>query len=284
MDTITLDVGGQSVKSARVSEGGEVLGERSDPIDSLADAETLLAALAGIIAAHCAAGEPRGVAFAFPGPFDYPAGVCLIQHTSHSGGVKYGALYGVNLRAALRAGLNRPNLPIAFRNDAEAAIVGEAVGGVGRPYRRVIGVTLGTGLGSAFLVDGQPQTSGPGVPENGWLYCLPYGAATADDVFSTRGLLARLREAGLDFTSIQAAAAASAESAAARGAFAAFGRDLGEFLRPYVAGFGADAVVALGGLAEAWPLFGAAMQAQVPVPALHGTLGARAAFLGAAAM
>jgi glucokinase len=289
---ISLDVGGQSVKSARVTEQLAVLDERNHPIDSLADAEALLATMAGIIASHLAAGEPRGVALAFPGPFDYPGGVCLIRHTSHGGGVKFGGLYRVNVREALRARLRRPTLPIVFRNDAEAAILGEAVHGAGRPYRRVIGITLGTGLGSAFVVGGRAQVSGPGVPENGWLYCVPFAAATADDAFSTRGLLARLDAAGLayddvhaatvDAATVDAATVDAGQTAELKRAFEEFGADLGIFLRPFAADFDADAVIVLGGIANAWSLFAPALQAQLPVPAIRGALGASAALIGAA--
>jgi glucokinase len=284
---ISLDVGGQSVKSARVTEQLALLDERNDPIDSLADAGAVLATMTGIIASHLAAGEPRGVALAFPGPFDYPGGVCLIRHTSHGGGVKFGALYQLNVREALRARLSRPILPIVFRNDAEAAILGEAVHGAGRPYRRVIGITLGTGLGSAFVAGGRAQVSGPGVPENGWLYCVPFAAATADDAFSTRGLLARLDAAGLAYDDVHAATVDAAtvdagQTAELKRAFEEFGADLGIFLRPFAADFDADAVIVLGGIANAWSLFAPALQAQLPVPAIRGALGASAALIGAA--
>src|SRR4029453_9406903 len=90
-----------------------------------------------------------GVVLGFPGPFDYATGICRIE-----GVQKYGAIYGVAMRDALRARLDLSDLPILFRNDAEAAVVGEARYGVGRENRRLIGVTWGAGWGSAFLVAG----------------------------------------------------------------------------------------------------------------------------------
>jgi glucokinase len=112
-----------------------------------------------------------GVAFGFPGPFDYEAGICLIE-----GVEKYGALYGVNIRDAIRTRLDLGDLPILFRNDAEAAVVGETRYGAGRNYPRVIGVTLGTGCGSAFLVDGvltlDPHAQGITRNDKGERVCL----------------------------------------------------------------------------------------------------------------
>ena len=116
-----------------------------------------------------------------------PLWVCLIE-----GVEKYGAIHGVDIRADLQARLHLRDLPILFRNDAEAAVVGEARYGAGRDYRRLIGVTLGTGCGSAFLEDGLPVTKGPGVPPNGWLYPVLFRGIRADDLFSRRGLEARL--------------------------------------------------------------------------------------------
>jgi glucokinase len=279
---IALDAGGSSVKSARVTLQHDVLASRNDAIDTLADRESILGTLARIIESHIAGaqGEPAGVAFSFPGPFDYSNGICLIQHRSHSAGVKYGALYGVNVRDALREKLNRPALPIVFRNDGEAAILGEACHGAGKGLHRLIGITLGTGLGSAFLVDGVPQTTGEGVPAEGWLYPLSYRDATADDYFSTRGLLAHLQHAGCHFNSINAAALD--EDAATHNAFAAWGTELGAFLAPFAAAFKPDALIALGGITHAWERFGPALQAALPVPAMRGALGEDAALLGAA--
>ncbi len=282
LEVIALDAGGSSVKSARVSAQHQVIGGRRDDIDSLAGRVQIITELTHIIQTHidAANGEPAGVALSFPGPFDYPNGICLIQHTSHSAGVKYGALYGLNLRDALREELHRPALPIAFRNDGEAAILGEARFGAGKGQHRLIGITLGTGLGSAFLVDGLPQVGGAGVPTNGWLYCLTYGDATADDAFSTRGLLSRLQRSGRAFNDIKAAA--SADDAVTLRCFADFGAALGAFLAPFALAFKADAVIALGGITQAWDKFGPALQAALPAPAMRGELDDDAALLGAA--
>ncbi len=189
----------------------------------------------------------------------------------------------VNMRDALRARLDLGDLPILFRNDAEAAVVGEARYGAGRDYRRLIGVTLGTGCGSAFLVDGVPVTSGPGVPPNGWLYPVLFRGLRADDVFSRRGLEARLRSAGVTERNVKdAAAAARAGDVGARQVFEAFGADLGSFLNSYAVAFAAEAVLVLGRIAGAMDLFGPPLRQALSVPALPGERGPDAALLGAA--
>lgn len=279
---IALDVGGTSVKSAQVAPGGRVIGEPAiTPIDSSGAAASILGTFAQIISTHLGQAQTSniiGVALGFPGPFDYGAGICLIE-----GVEKYRAIYGVDMRDALRARLDLGDLPILFRNDAEAAVVGEARYGAGRDYQRLIGVTLGTGCGSAFLVAGVAVTSGPGMPPNGWLYPLLFRGLRADDTFSRRGLEARLRAArvaGIDVK--QAAADARAGDVTARQVFEAFGADLGAFLNSFAAAFAAEAVLVLGRIACAIDLFGPPLRQALSVPALPGERGPDAALLGAA--
>jgi predicted NBD/HSP70 family sugar kinase len=279
---IALDVGGTSIKSALVAPGGHVIGKPSiTHIDSSGAAHNILNTFAQIISTHLEESHTSdllGVAIGFPGPFDYAAGICLIE-----GVEKYGAIYGVNMRDALSARLDLGDLPILFRNDAEAAVVGEARYGVGRDYRRLIGVTLGTGCGSAFVVDGIPVTSGPGVPPSGWLYPVLFRGLRADDVFSSRGLEARLRSIGAAERNAKAAAAAArAGDAASRQVFDGFGADLGSFLNPHAEAFAAEAVLVLGQIAGAIDLFGPPLRQALSVPALPGERGPEAALLGAA--
>jgi len=282
LQVIALDVGGSSIKSAVVSSSRRLDGPVATlPIDSRADADTIFATFAAAVRQHLpdtSAERLLGVAIGCPGPFDYTAGISYI-----SGVAKYESIYGLNIGMCLRAQLDLPTLPILFRNDAEAAILGEARHGAGRRYRRLIGVTLGTGMGSAFVVDGLRMTEGPGVTRDGWLYHVPYHGMPADDVFSTRGLLARLRAIDSTYDSVIAFAAAAREGKTQlRHGFAAFGDDLGEFLYPFVAAFGAEAVLVLGGIAGAIDLFGASAADRLPVPIVVGQLGAAASLLGAA--
>ena len=279
---IALDVGGTSVKSALIAPGGHVIGEPViTPIDSSGEAESILRTFAQIISTHLGQAQTSnviGVALGFPGPFDYGAGICLIE-----GVEKYRAIYGVNMRDALRARLDLGDFPICFRNDAEAAVVGEARYGAGQNYQRLIGVTLGTGCGSAFLVAGVPVTSGPGVPPNGWLYPVPFRGIRADDTFSRRGLEVRLRAAGITELSVKdVAVAARAGDVTARQVFEAFGADLGAFLDSFAVAFAAEAVLVLGRIAGAIDLFGPPLRQAVSVPALPGDRGPDAALLGAA--
>ena len=277
---LALDVGGSSVKSALVTNGQRIVGSvRVDAIRSTGSSAAILKTLAATISGHLAkTNDVNRIAFAFPGPFDYEQGISLIQNQA-----KYDALYGVHLSTKLRDILEKPSLEMRYRNDAEAAILGEARYGMGTPYSRMIGLTLGTGLGSAFIVEGKVITEGDGIPPHGWLYSCMFENQRADEVFSTRGLLARLREHGIHEVDI-ASAVQNQENDALEQAFASFGTDLVTFLHPFVTGFRAQAVLVTGGIAESWERFAPSLSRSLPVPVLKGTLGKRAALLGAAAL
>ena len=253
---LALDVGGTSVKSAIVRPSGELAGPpRRTPIDSTADADALLGTLAGVVAS-VAPPAVAGVAVAFPGPCDYESGV-----PGHHDDGKFAALAGVDLRGELRRRAGRAELPIGFCNDAEAAVVAEALQGAGRPFERVLGITLGAGLGACLVAwDAIVERCAGVVP--GELYRQPFGAATADDAFSDRGLRARL--GGAD--------PATPADASAKRAFAAFGADLGDFLAPWAHVLRADVVVVSGGIAAAFALFGPALESALAVAVRAGEL------------
>jgi glucokinase len=274
---IALDVGGTAVKAALV--GGDGRAQRPPsrtPIDSAGDAEAVLETLAGVadelLAAAGAAAE--GLAIAFPGPFDYERGV----PGRHADG-KYAALAGRDLGGELRRRLGRPELPLRFCNDAEAAVAAEALHGAGRGFARVLGITLGAGLGACLVTaDGRVvERCGGLVP--GDLYREPFAGRSADETFSDRGLRGRLAAAGARDRD-----PATARCPRAVRAFGAFGEDLGRFLAPRVATLAADGLVIAGGIAGALELFGPAVAEHVPVPVRGAELGAAAGLAGAAAV
>jgi glucokinase len=275
---IAIDVGGSSTKSAVVSRDLQLIRPvTTTPLDSTGTSADIFGTLADVINRHLHESDHiQGISFGFPGPCDYEKGICLIQHTD-----KFQSLYGYHIPTALEPLLGQSGLPMRFQNDAQAAIIGEVIYGVGKDYQRVIGLTLGTGLGSAFMADGKLVTSGQGVPEDGWLYPLPYKDSIVDDSFSTRGLVERFRQNGVEAEDVESAMQQlELQSAGIQAAFASFGRDFGEFLQPIVAEFQADAIVMLGGIANASDYFVPAMQQSLTIPLLRGDLGSRAPLLG----
>ena len=276
---IALDVGGSSVKSGVVDLiSHQITDFTNTPINSGGSADAILSTLSDIIQQHWEqSANVVGVGLGFPGPFDYETGISWI-----AGVAKFEAIYGMNIHDALKATLPDSTTPIRFRNDAEAAIVGEGVYGVGRAYSRIIGLTLGTGCGSAFLIDGVPQTQGKGVPDNGWVYQIVYQDEAVDEIFSIRGLLKRLASASLEVESVFDAIQQAQSSPQIRAVLESFGDDLAQFLKPLVAEFGADVVILQGGIAQGFPYFVDAMKPHLNIPILAGELERDAALLGIA--
>jgi glucokinase len=325
---VALDIGGSSVKSGVVYRTG-IPFVKTTVLDTNGPEEAVLQTIGNIITETLAEIPEPGtgtslqrqrskpqrsirVAMGFPGPFDYEAGVCYIKGLS-----KYTNLYGVNIADGVSAYLPFP-AEFRFRNDAEAAILGEAVRGAGAGYRRILGITLGTGMGSAFIEDRLPVTVPNPYMADGSLFPLPARVTTrptpeqgpdrdadrspdrspehrvelqletgsrGDDVFSTRGLLARIHACTKQrFEDPVRAAAAAEKDPTVRECFRSFGWDLGEFLSRSGSGFRPDVILVLGGLTGAADLFVPECATRVSAPVVNGVLGAAGPLLGAAAL
>jgi glucokinase len=79
---------------------------------------------------------------------------------------------------------------VAFLNDADAFLVGEWAAGAGRGHTRVAGITLGTGIGSAFLADGRIVSTGHDVPPRGEVHLVSIDGRPLEDTVSRRAIVA----------------------------------------------------------------------------------------------
>ena len=192
---VGADIGGSHICSAVVDlTTGEICGEPlSGKVDCDAGAGEILGAWADNIRQSIAASglkAVRRVGFAFPGPFDYEHGVSLIRGVN-----KFERIYGLDISESLFPLLRRSGAEeFRYVNDASAFALGECLGGAACDARRVVALTLGTGVGSGFVSDRKLVTSGDEVPADGWVYCLPFGGGIVDEAFSTRGIIRRYEE------------------------------------------------------------------------------------------
>jgi glucokinase len=137
-------------------------------------------------------------------------------------------------------------------NDAEAFLLGEWWAGAALGHDRAIGITLGTGLGSAFLERGRIVRTGAGVPRDGALHRQPFRGAPVEERISRGALLARYGEADIDVAEI--ALRARDGEPRAREAFHALASDLAAFLRPWLEAFVPSCLVVGGSIARSWDL------------------------------
>ncbi|MGM0665845.1 MAG: ROK family protein [Bacteroidota bacterium] len=202
----------------------------------------------------------RGIGFAMPGPFDYVNGICLIR-----GVPKYEKLYGINIGDAIRGSLKlEPGMPVRFMNDASSFAVGEAWAGKAAGFSRSMAITLGTGLGSAFVADGVPVARGDRVPDLGCVYHISFRDGIADDYFSTRWFTGRYEDlTGKKSHGVREIAEAARSDSDIRKIFIEFGASLGAFLSPYLNSFGAEVLVMGGNISRAYDLFGPPMEEEM---------------------
>lgn len=293
---LTLDVGGTQIKACAVQEGGHLEPSTFGVFDarSQEDRETVLQNFLHILTATIhAIPDPHkqiaGIGFAFPGDFDYPAGICLIQ-----GIAKYDAIYQVNLRHELgqriaASPLNKWFLPtsqMVFLNDAEAFALGEYHFGGHVPCGRTMALCIGTGAGSAFLTDGMPAAPGtPGVPNWGWIYDTPFRDSILDDYLSRRGLLALSRQLLGEALDGKALAQRCAKGdPGAQEAYRRFGQLLAEGLSPFLEAFQPQLLLLGGQVTRSWELFGQPLENACQHRGIHLSISqdtSRAAFLGA---
>ncbi|WP_203256911.1 ROK family protein [Hyunsoonleella ulvae] len=228
-----------------------------------------------------------GIGFAMPGPFDYVNGVSCFNGQNG----KYEHTYGMNVRERLLEFLNISQpLEIRFINDATAFALGEAKFGKAKTYQSVLSITLGTGFGSAFIKNGVPVVDGNEVPKGGCLWHLPFEKATADDYFSTRGLINRFEQkTGYKSIGVKDIVDLCETNPDARELFADFGKNIGVFLTPWIQKSSIDIIVLGGNISRAYSLFGEAMQTYfnsegISVEIVVSDLKEKSAFMGSAVL
>ncbi len=142
-----VDIGGTKFAVGMISRAGEVLARQEVP--SAAE-DGPQAGLGRIIAmlretARQAGGELEGIGIGCTGPV-YPL-------TGKVGRIEFlPGWEGLNLAAEIEKPFG---LKVALENDADASALGEYAWGAGQGSRRFLYVTVSTGIGVGFVIDGQ---------------------------------------------------------------------------------------------------------------------------------
>ena len=192
---LTLDAGGTHLVFSALRGGMEVAG----PVELRSCGENLDDFLANLVRGFEMVREVSGedaaaISFGFPGPADYPAGVVGPQKNLPC------------IREPLALGpflQERFSLPTFLHNDADLFVHGEALGGflpwvngliekAGSPRRHhgLFGITLGTGLGAGFTLEGRMVAGDHGGGPEIW--CLPSGpdaSQPAEEYASARAVV-----------------------------------------------------------------------------------------------
>jgi len=210
--------------------------------------------------AEAGCGSAVGAMLAVPGPFDLEAGISLMRH-------KLSFLYGVSLRDAMAGSFGWQPGQVHFLNDAAAFLLGEVGAGAARGFDRAVGITLGTGVGSAFVVNGRLIAQGSGIPPSGEIWNLPYEGGIVEDYVSSRAIGRRYEELTGCTRDVAGLAAAAQHDAVAEQVFVEFGAHLGRVLDTRLAGFSSEVIVVGGGISKSAHLFLSAARSQMRKPA-----------------
>lgn len=256
-DVWVLDVGGSHATAASVKVTGSsaaVSASDTETLDPSLSADALLDAFAAPALRLLSGSEippsPDGWVVAMPGPFDYDSGVGLFEAVG-----KFDSLRGVSIRAGLARRLDVHESRIHFLNDAAAYALGEwAFGSATRADRHVC-ITLGTGIGSAFLDRGQVVDEGSAVPPNGWAYLLEFDGRPLEEAVSTRAIMRQFSQRTGRVQSVKEIAEAARigdpdASAVLDQAMSA----LGETLAPWLTSFAATRLTVGGSMVRSWPV------------------------------
>jgi glucokinase len=194
--TAGVDLGGTKIQTV-VVRGAQVVGSRRVPTPRTG-ADDVVAAIVGTIKGSLEeAGSPSSeltaIGVGSPGEIDATAGI-----VSESPNVP-GFQEKVDLGP--RVGASFGGIAVRLENDVRAAMLGEHRRGAGRPYRNVLGVFVGTGVGGGLILGGELLDGRGAAGEIGHTMVKPGGRLCSDgreghlEAYAGRGRIeARARE------------------------------------------------------------------------------------------
>jgi glucokinase len=142
--TIGVDVGGTGTKAGLVTDSGQILLRVERPTDNAAGTKSVIEVVEELLERTTESDAPLAVGVGAAGFIDATTGsVTFAPNLSYD-----------DPHIADAVG-SRTNLPVIVDNDANAAVWGERAFGVARGLDHVVLLTLGTGIGSGFVIDGR---------------------------------------------------------------------------------------------------------------------------------
>jgi glucokinase len=147
-----IDLGGTKIQTVVVDDEHTVLGETRVPTPTTGGPGDVAAAMAAALeqAAEAAKVEPadlEGVGVGSPGEIDASAGTV----TSARNLPDWEGTFALGDELSRALGTR-----VALGNDVQVATDAEALLGAGKPYRSLLGVFWGTGVGGGIVLDGHP--------------------------------------------------------------------------------------------------------------------------------
>jgi glucokinase len=167
-----IDLGGTKIQAVVIAGDEEVVGQSRHPTPTTGGSDDVVAALATALseAADQAGVETKaltGIGVGSPGTIDDHAGT--VANASNLPGMLEPHPVGPELTKRLGA-------PVHLGNDVSVATLAEFELGAGRPYKSILGVFWGTGVGGGLILDGKPWHGRGGAGEIGHMVVRRNGA------------------------------------------------------------------------------------------------------------
>ena len=231
-----LDIGGTGIKGGILIKG-HLEDIRTIPTPALETKEFILETIANFIETYRHY-DFLGIGIGIPGLVDTREGIVL-------GLANIPSFQHVELKKFLT---DRFFKPVFVNNDANCFAIGVHKYGVGRPFKNLVGITLGTGTGGGIVINGHLYSglfsaagewcSAPYLDHNYEYYCS--GKFFHNFYHSKPKTLAKLALAG-DPIALQA--------------FDEFGQHLGELFKVIIYSLAPEAIVLGGSIRKTFPLF-----------------------------
>ncbi|HEY8935048.1 MAG TPA: ROK family protein [Cyclobacteriaceae bacterium] len=277
---IGADIGGSHISVALVDlKSGSIVPHSSERghVNAHGTANEIFKAWAAVISKVLSTSKTSitKIGLAMPNPVDYESGVSYIKDID-----KYDALYGLNIKELLSRELGLLSSDIKMKNDAGCFLQGESFGGAAKGYNDVIGLTIGTGIGTARYHNG--------VAEDADLWHSPFKDSIVEDYISSRWFVKRYAErSGKTVKNVKELASLYVSDKHAQDVFTEFSENLSEFLISFIEMDKPELIVIGGNIANASSLFFPNVEKHLSAHAIHipihkAILGEEAAIIGAA--
>ena len=237
---IGVDLGGTNIRAALV-DGTNVIRKEKAPCPAKGTQEEVIEAIAALIE-PLVCDEVTSIGIGVPSVVDTAKGIVYNVANIPS-------WQEVHLKEIYE---KRFGIPVHINNDANCFSLGESRFGQGRGYKDVVGITLGTGVGSGIIINGHLyEGRNAGAGEIG---CLSYLDKDYETYCSTPFFVAH------ETTGAELSAKAESGDAAAQALWDEFGHHLGELVKAALFAYDPEAIIFGGGIAAGYPHFEAAMR------------------------
>jgi len=234
--TIGIDLGGTNVRCGLV-EDGRVVKRLIEPCRSNQPENEVLDQIKGLIRTLITP-SVKGIGIGVPSVVDVQNGI--VYNVANIPSWKE-----VHLKTILEAEFK---IPVNVNNDANCFALGEHRCGAGKPFRNMLGVTLGTGVGSGIIIENELYCgSNTGAGEIG---CLPYLEHTLE-FYCGSAFFAEYHNT----TGKEAAQLAESGDAGALKIWEEYGKHMGMLVKVILYVYDPDAIIFGGSIANAYSFF-----------------------------